>query len=69
MQNSDIDIALMQMQMLCIKMANALEKERRIRLNRPLSKREERDRRMLEITQKVSKTFEELGYGRRMDYP
>ena len=63
MKTTRIDALLLDMQQLCLKMANAIAQERRLRLKRPKVQQDKREQRLLEITTKLSETFKELGYG------
>ena len=63
MKTTRIDALLLDMQQLCLKMANAIAQERRLRLKRPKVQQDKREQRLLEITTKLSETFKELGHG------
>ena len=57
-----IDKLLRDIQLNLISIANAIQKEREIRLKVTPAKREKRDRSLQETTLKLQEVFKELGY-------
>ena len=57
-----IDKFLRDIQLNLISIANAIQKEREIRLKVTPCKREKRDRSLAETTKKLNDVFKELGY-------
>ena len=59
-----IDKLLRDIQLNLISIANAIQKEREVRLKVTPAKREKRDRSLQETTLKLQEVFKELGYDR-----
>lgn len=57
-----VDKFLRDIQLNLISIANAIQKEREIRLKVTPAKREKRDRSLQETTKKLNDVFKELGY-------